>query len=59
MGRLGVYRKMEIILKLSVKMEMRMEKALATMRMGRKSMNTTMSMGISMENILGTIRMDR
>ena len=44
MGRLGVYGKMEDILKLSVKMEMRMEKVLATMRMDRNGLKTTMSM---------------
>ena len=59
MGRLGVCGKMEIILKLSVKMDMRMENALTTIRMDRNGMKLTMSMGISMENVFGIMRMGR
>ena len=50
---------MENILKLSVKMELGMEKVFGIMRVGRQNMNGTMSMGKSMEKILAIMRVGR
>ena len=44
---------------LSVKMEIGMENGLAILRVDRQNMNTTMSMGNSMEKRLTIMRVDR
>ena len=59
MGRQEVFGKMEDILKLSLKMELGMEKVLAIMRVGRYQMNATMSMGNSMEKVFAIMRVGR